>query len=266
MKKVILAVFLGLLISVPAYAKEQPKVPENKMNAVQVPKSVVDISKQNTYPNPSHDVPQLQPSQLTKTLLKTAKLKIENPTLVKVLNESNIHPSKLSIGYHARIFLGKWPLSYESNKTTVNWEYKKINDEKIDNLGGNETKKFNYNQDKEMKVNGGLTARVPNQKEVKKMVLMKAAEKTNLPISFSTIVGKGTKIDRVYHVEPKIVGHIYGYVPAVNEKGKITYGEVYLVLDGGKKYLEVKNIVQQGIGAWIPVQDHLSLRYFGTKY
>ncbi|MBM7645180.1 hypothetical protein JOD45_001391 [Scopulibacillus daqui] len=265
MKKTLLAVILGLLICVPAYGKEPPKGHINQGNLIEMPKSVVDISKQNTYPNPSYDVPQLQPSPLTQSLLKTAKLKIENPTLIRLLNESNIHPSKLSIGYHARIYLGQWPLNYESNKTTVNWEYKKINEEKMNNIGGNETKKFFYSQNNEMKVTGGLTAKVPNQKEVKKMMLMKAAEKTNMPISFKTVVGKGTKIDRIYHVEPKAVGHVYGYVPAVNEKGKITYGEVYLVLDGGKKTIEVKNIVQQGIGAWIPIQDHISLRFFGTK-
>ncbi|TCP24530.1 YfkD-like protein [Scopulibacillus darangshiensis] len=264
LKKIILAICLiTLAISPSSYAKEPVK--SNQKNDIKVPDSVVDISKENTYPNPSHDEPRLQPSQLTKALLKTAKIDIQNPTLIKLLNESNIHTSKLSLGYHARIYLGKWPLTYESNKTTVNWEYKQVNDNDLDARGSEANQKLTYNQKQQARVMGGLTAKVPAEKEVKKLMLMEAAENTALPISFSTIVGQGTKINRVYHVEPKKVGHLSGYVPAVNEKGKITYGEVYLVLKGGKKYLEVKNLVQQGIGAWIPIQDHVTLRYTVTN-
>lgn len=254
---------MAMVVSSTAYAKEQPK--PKLSSDIQVPKSVIDISKENTYSNPTQDEPQLQPSQLTKALLKTAKTTIKNPTLIKLLNESNIHTSKLSLGYHASIYLGKWPLNYQSDKTAVNWEYKKINDNDVDARGSKETQNLTYNQTNQTIVNGGLTAKVPSEKEVKKLMLMEAMKHTSLPIAFSTIVGQGTKLDRMYHVEPNKVGHLTGYIPAVNEKGKITYGEVYLVLDGGNKRLDVKNLTQQGIGAWMPIQDHLSLRYFATN-
>lgn len=259
---------LSLLISViiifsiaPAFAKEKPNAP-TKIN---MPKSVVDISKENTYPNPTRDEPELQPSPLAQKLLETTKIKIENPTLIRMLNESNIHTTRLSIGYHAKIFLGNWPLNYQSEKTTVNWEYKKVNDNVLDNRGGNASQKLSYQQEKQVKVEGGLTAQVPNQQEVKKLMIMEAAKKTEMPLSFSTLVGRATKVNRIYHVETKKVGHLYGYVPAVSEKGKVTYGEVYLVLKGDHKVIEVKNVTQQGIGAWIPIQDHLSLRYLSTN-
>ncbi|MBD4935389.1 hypothetical protein GUF79_04570, partial [Xanthomonas citri pv. citri] len=45
------------------------------------------------------------------------------------------------------------------------------------------------------------------------------------------------------------------------EKGKVTYGEVYLVLKGNKRKLVVKNVTSQGIGAWIPVQDHVTFGF-----
>nr|WP_229745430.1 YfkD famly protein [Pullulanibacillus pueri] len=281
MKKILIACLMTSLISVPALAKENPEPKkENKQHQeekdhsskkqaksnddqmIKKPDSVVDIAQKNTYPNPNQNEPQLQPSAMTKELFNTSKVEIENPTLIRLLNESSIHTSKLSLGYRARIYLGNWALNYQSSKTTVNWEYKKVNENLLDNRGGKQMQNLSYNQERQLKVSGGLTAQVPNQKEVKKLMMLEAAEKTNLPLAFETYVGVGTKIDRVYHVETKKVGHLSGYVPAVNEKGKVTYGEVYLVLNGGHKSIEVKNVTHQGIGAWIPIQDYVSLRYF----
>lgn len=226
-----------------------------------LPEYVADISKENTYPNPSHDESELVPSGHTQSLLNSSKVAIDNPTLIKLLNESSLHPSKWSIAYSARIYLGEWPLNYASKETTVNWEYKRISDNAVDARGSTEGQKLSYIQENEAKVTGGLTASVPKKEEVNQLIMAKAMKKTHLPISFSTVVGRGTKIDRPYQVDPKHIGHLYGYVPAVNEKGKITYGEVFLVLKGGKACLEVKNVIEQGIGAWMPIQDHVSLRY-----
>ncbi|MCO7125801.1 YfkD family protein [Sporolactobacillus shoreicorticis] len=226
-----------------------------------LPKSVIDISKENTYPNPTHDASELVPSAHTKALLKTANVPVENPVLIKLLNESSIHPSKWSIGYSARIYLGEWPLNYKSKETSVNWEYKRINDNAADARGSKSGQEIGYLQKIQVTVKGGLTSEVPKKEEASQLILAKTMEKTHLPISFSTIVGAGTKIDRPYQVPSKQVGHLYGYVPAVNERGKITYGEVFLVLRGGKAHLDVKNVMQQGIGAWMPITDHLSLRY-----
>lgn len=254
----VLAIILSFMLAVqPALAKDK----KSSDRMVKIPDYVVNISKENTYPNPTQDLPHLQPSALARNLLDTVNVKIENPTLIRMLNETNVNTSRASIGFKARIFLGQWPLSYESEETNVNWEFRQVNANRVDNRGGNSVQKIFYQQEKEQRVNGDLTAKVHNSDEVKKMMMLAASEKTGLPLSFQTIIGKGTRKDQVYNVPPKKFSYLYAYVPAVNEKGKVTYGEVYLVLTGRKMKLEVKNITHQGIGAWIPIQDHLALKY-----
>ncbi len=254
---------LTITMTTTGFAKVAPqkKQPTPQHQSINVPNSVVDISKENTYPNPAQSEPELKPSSLAEELIKASNVKIENPTLIRRLNESDIHTTKLALGYHAHIYLGKWALNYDSEKTTVNWEYKAVNTNRLDNIGGKQMSKLTYNQEKQAKVSGGLTSKISDENEVKKLMMIKAAQKTDLPLGFTTYVGHGTKIERVYNVEPKKVGYLKGFVPAVSEKGKVTFGEVYLVLDGSKKRIEVKNITQHGIGAWIPIQDHISLRY-----
>ena len=66
------------------------------------------------------------------------------------------------------------------------------------------------------------------------MMLLKALEKVQLPLSFKTTIGYGTGHERVYNI-PSQLGYLYAYTPAVNEKGKVTFGEVYLVLKEIKK-------------------------------
>jgi peroxiredoxin family protein len=222
----------------------------------------MEISKENTYPNPTQDLPYLQPSELTKSLIDTSDVPIENPDLIRILNESTISDAPLAFGYRATIFLGHWALSYESTETATNWEYQKINTNYQDNRGGKSPVQVHYKQEAQKSIKGGLTAKVPESEHVKKMMLLKAMQKTNLPLSFETIIGAGTKKDQVYNIPSKKLGYLYAYAPAVNEKGKVTYGEVYLVLKGNKKSIVVKNITSQGIGAWIPLQDHVSFGFF----
>ncbi|MFY4776428.1 YfkD family protein [Metabacillus sp. RGM 3146] len=228
---------------------------------IKMPSSVLDLSKDNTYPNPTQDLPHLEPSELAKQLLSTASIKIENPNLIRLMNESSIANTKVAIGYKATIFLGQWALNYDSNETTVNWEYQKINTNKLDNRGGNAPGQMHYVQEQQKRVKGGLTAYIPNAEDVKKMVLMEAMKKTNLPLSFETVIGQGTKKEQVYNIPTRKIGYLNAYTPAVNEKGKVTYGEVYLVLKGHSQKIVIKNVVSQGIGAWIPVQDHASFSY-----
>jgi hypothetical protein len=231
-----------------------------------IPNSVMDISKENTYPNPTQDVPYLQPSTFAKKLIDTANVKIENPELIRLLNESSVSSTPLAIGYRATIYLGHWPLNYQSTETATNWEYQKINTNFLDNRGGNAPQKLYYKQETQKHVRGGLTATIPNEEAVRKMMLLTAMKKTNLPLAFDTVIGIGTKKDRVYNVPVKKIGYLYAYAPAVNEKGKVTYGEVYVVLKGNKKSIVVKNITTQGIGAWIPVQDRVSFSYVVSDY
>jgi peroxiredoxin family protein len=257
MKKWLL-VSLVLLLS---FSFSSAVLAEGKQQKPKIPGSVMEISKENTYPNPTQDLPYLQPSELTKSLIDTSDVPIENPDLIRILNESTISDAPLAFGYRATIFLGQWALSYESTETATNWEYQKINTNYQDNRGGKSPVLVHYKQEAQKSVKGGLTAKVPESEHVKKMMLLKAMQKTNLPLSFETIIGAGTKKDQVYNIPSKKLGYLYAYAPAVNEKGKVTYGEVYLVLKGNKKSIVVKNITSQGIGAWIPLQDHASFGF-----
>ncbi|WP_394531446.1 hypothetical protein C1N83_13765 [Priestia aryabhattai] len=228
---------------------------------INVPSSALNISKENTYPNASQDTPYLQPSEFTKELIETSNVKIENPDLIRILNESNISKTPWAIGFRATIFLGQWPLNYESTETNVNWQHQRINTNHYDNRAGKTQYKMMYSQENQSHVKGGLTAKVPQPDHVKQMLLIEAAKKTKLTLSFQTFVGAGTKKDQVYNVAPKKVGYLYAYTPAVSEKGKVTYGEVYVTVKGSKRSIVVRNVTSQGIGAWIPVQDYVSLSF-----
>src|SRR5690554_3853598 len=94
---------------------EEKKTEENKVEkkTVQIPDSVLNITKENTYPNPSQDLPMLQPSELTEKLISSSKVKIENPNLIRMLNETNVNSTPFALGYRAVIYLGQWPLHYE---------------------------------------------------------------------------------------------------------------------------------------------------------
>jgi hypothetical protein len=231
----------------------------------QVPASVKNITKENTYPNPTQDLPLLQPSDLTKKLLQSSKIKIENPDLIRMLNESSINSTPFAIGYRAIVYLGQWPLNYQSAETSLNWEFQKINTNYFDNRGGNAPYQIHYVQETQKVIKGGLTAKIPNSEDVKKMMLLKATEKTRLPLAFETVIGGGTKNDQVYNIATNRLGYLYAFAPAVNEKGKVTYGEVYLMLKGNKKSIVIKNVTSQGIGAWIPVQDYVSFVFVASE-
>jgi YfkD-like protein len=272
-KRIFIFIFVMLFIFTnTAFAVEKTKQkPEQKpaektektvqKTDIKVPSSVLSISKENTYPNSAQDLPYLEPSKLAKAMLKTSDVPITNPDLIRLLNESSINASKVAFWYRAKIYLGQWPLSYQSTETTVNWEHQQINTNRLDNRGAKSVAKLSYNQTAHKKVTGGLTAAIPNSEAVQKMMIISAAEKSKLPLSFQTAVGAGTKKPNVYHVSPKQVGYLHSYVPAVNERGRVTYGEVYIVLKGGKREIVIQNVTQQGIGAWIPVQDHVSFSF-----
>ncbi|WP_445490083.1 YfkD family protein [Niallia sp. 03133] len=255
-----------LSILTPVYAKndknKQEELPKSKL--VVVPNSVMNITKENTYPNPAQDMPRLQPSDLTQQLIDSSKVKIENPDLIRMLNESTVNSSPFALGYKAIVYLGQWPLNYESTETAPNWEYQKINTNFFDNRGGKAPYQIHYVQEAQKLVRGGLTAKIPSAEDVKKMMLVKATQNSGLPLAFETVIGTGTKKDQVYNIPSKKLGYLYGYAPAVNEKGKVTYGEVYLMLKGRKKTIIVKNVTSQGIGAWIPVQDHVSFGFLAS--
>lgn len=252
---IVFAFVLSLPLNSLGKEKEKPK------REYEVPSHVLNISKENTYPNASEDQEVVEPSKLTKELFDSVDIPIENPDLIKMLNETSIKPSPLAIGYRGMVYIGRWPLNYKSDETNINWEYQKINSNELNNIGGDTNQKMNYNQQSKKEIKGALTNKITDPDDIKKMMLLKAKSKTKMPLSYTTIIGKDTKKENSYNVPVKKYGYLQAYAPAVNEKGQVTFGEVYFQLKGSKKSIVIKNVTKQGIGAWIPIQDHVSFSF-----
>ncbi|MFC5713239.1 YfkD family protein [Thalassorhabdus alkalitolerans] len=254
LRLIVVLLILILPVSGAALAEESEKADDK-------PDYVFDISKENTFSSSTKDEPFLHPSSLSKELIETSNVPVMNPELIRILNETTIDGSKFAFGFKASIFLGEWALCYEGESSEANWEYEKVNTNSFDNRGGNETFALKYKQDQAKRVKGEITADIPDGDEVKKMMVLHAAKETKLPVAMETTIGNGTELDHAYRVNGGQSGSLHGYVPAVKEKGSVTYGEVYLVLRGGKQMIEVKNVTQQDVQAWLPVQNHLSLKF-----
>lgn len=239
-------------------AKEKEKEAKGPYD---IPEHVLTISKENTYPNSVEDQEIVEPSTLTKTLIDEMDIPIENADLIKMLNETSLKPSPIAIGYRGTVYLGRWALNYKSLASAVNWEYQEVNLNELNNISGEQILTMHYNQEAEKEVQGALTSKIKNPEDIKQMMLLQAKKKTELPLSFQTIIGKDTKKDNSYNIPVKKYGYLKAHAPAVNEKGEVTFGEVYIELKGSKKSIIVKNVTKQGIGAWIPVQDHLSFSF-----
>ncbi|MFS0674615.1 YfkD family protein [Ornithinibacillus sp. 179-J 7C1 HS] len=252
----LLAIFTPIMVLA---AEKEDK--ESNKNDYEVPSHVLDIAKENTYPNSNEDEEVVEPSELTQELIESAEVNITNPNLIKMLNESSIEPSPIGFGYRGLIFLGRWPLNYESGDTNINWEYQKINVNELNNIGGKDNQKLNFNQQTQKEIKGALTNKIANPDDVKRMIIITSKQKTKLPLSYTTTIGAGTKKANSYAVPPQKYGYLHAFAPAINEKGKVTFGEVYIELKGSKKSLVIKNVTKQGIGAWIPIQDHVSFSF-----
>ena len=256
---IVSSLFIDSAVGAAEKNKEEQK--EQKKESFSLPKNVMSITKTNTFPNTPEDLEVIEPSQGTKELLEDVDIAIENPELIKLINESVIRPSPLAIGYRANVFLGRWPLHYKSESTSINWDYQQVNMNEINNVGGEEVQEIRYFQQKEATVKGALTNKIENPEIIKKMILHQSKEKTNLALSFSTVIGENTKLDNYYNVPVKKVGQLKTFAPAINEKGHVVFGEVYIQLKGSSKEITIKNVTKQGIGAWIPIQDHVSLSF-----
>lgn len=255
-KKLIYSIILILFASLPLSS-----VVSAKEDEFAVPNHVFNIKEENTESNVQEDYKAVKPSALTEELLKDAKAAIDNSDLIQLLNETTLKPSPVAVGYRGMIYLGRWPLHYESQKTAVNWEYQPINENELDNSYGEGSQEIHYIQEETKEVKGTLLNKVTSPDVVRKMLLEKARDKTNLPLSYSAVIGRNTQGDKAYHIPEEKHGNLQTYVPAVNEKGQMAFGDVYLELKGSKKQLVIKNITKQEIAAWLPVQNHVSFSF-----
>lgn len=251
--------FLVVLLCCPSLGY----VSESKDNVIKVPDYVVNIEKNNTYHHHTSNIREICPNQMTKHILESSEIEVENPYLIQLLNESTMKNAPLAVGYRAKIYLGVWPLSYVSKDTNVNWYYQKINTNYMDNREGTRTARMSYYQESKKTVKGGLTAYVNRVEEVQEMLLQKATQKTKLPLSFDTTVGGETRGHGLYHVPAKCMGYLSAYVPAIHEEGQLICGAVYLDLKGNKRTLMIEKIKKEEINAWIPIKNHVA---FGFDY
>jgi|SRR5690625_168988 len=250
-----LVTFICTLIPSYSFAAEK----EETENEFSLPKNVFSLTKENTHKNTLEDESSIEPSDLTKELIDDTSVKITNQNMIKMLNETSLKPSPISFGYRGMIYLGRWALNYESKETTVNWEYQQVNTNELNNIGGNHEELLQYVQQGDKEVNGVLTSKIAKPDDVRQMMLTAVKQATDLPVTFQTKVGNNTKKSNKYNVPVKKHGFLHAYVPAVHEKGNITFGEVYVQLKGSKKSLLIKNVTKQTIGAWMPLHDHVSI-------
>ncbi|MGP4075355.1 YfkD family protein [Halobacillus sp. K22] len=245
----------GCLLGAAVEAKQEDRM-EHEM-----PGHVVSIAEENTYTNEPGGVEQkLKKESRTQELLKETNVNITNPKLIEMLNGTSITPSPFAIGYRGEIFLGRWPLAYNSKETTMNWKYQKINENELSNLSGLQTEKVSYEQIEEKKVQGGLATQISHSEQLRKMILLEAQKNTEFPLAFQTVFGKGTTHSRSYDVAVDYKGLLEAYAPALKEMGEAAFGDVYIQLKGSDKTVVVKNVTKQEIGAWIPIQNHISFR------
>lgn len=258
-KLVVIVIVVTLLFPTMSFAADKKK--NKDKDDFEIPNHALNISKENTFPNSTEDQEIVEPSKATKELMDGVNVPIENPDLIKMLNETTIDPSFTAVGYRGMIYLGRWPVNYKSSDTSVNWEYQQMNKNELDNRGGDKKQSMNYIQEEQKEVEGALTNKIHKPDEVKKMMLLDAKDKTKLPLAYKTVIGQNTKKENSYAVPPEKAGKLKAYAPAVSEKGQVTFGEVYVKLKGSKKSLVVKNVTKQGIGAWVPIQDYVSFSF-----
>ncbi|WP_430788149.1 YfkD family protein [Virgibacillus flavescens] len=257
--KAVIPTIISLLLIFPTTIYGKEKMSADKDFAV--PNHVLTISKENTYSNSSEDQEIVEPSKATKELIEKLDISVDNPDLIKMLNESSVKPTPFSIGYRGMIYLGRWAINYKSTDTTVNWEYQKVNTNEINNVGGTVPQKMHYVQKEQRKITGALVNKIASPDDVKKMILVDAIKETNLPLSYETVIGIDTEKENEYTIPVNKFGRLTSYVPAVIDKGQVTFGDVYIQLKGSKKAIQIKNVTKQGIGAWIPIQDHLGFSF-----
>ncbi|WP_404451437.1 YfkD family protein [Virgibacillus necropolis] len=255
----VITTIISVMLIFPTSSSGKDKTPSP--NDFAVPNHVLTITKENTYSNSSEDQEIVEPSKDTKAFIEELDIPVENPDLIKMLNETSVDPTPFSIGYRGMIYLGRWAINYKSKDTTVNWEYQKVNTNEQNNLGGTNPQKMHYVQKEQKGVTGALVNKIASPDDVKKMILLDATKETNLPLSYQTVIGKDTQKDNDYTVPVNKFGTLTAYVPAVIDKGQVTFGDVYIQLKGSKKSIEIKNVTKQGIGAWIPIQDHLAFSF-----
>lgn len=227
----------------------------------ELPSHVHSIGDINTYLNQAPSLPDLEQSELVEELIEETSVDIENRSLIEMLSKTTIKRSRFAFGYSSRVYLGQWPLSYRSDETKINWQYQKINTNQLDNKNGFGAKHMSYDQREEMHVRGGIQNQVTASDQAKEMILLAVKDQVDFPVAYQSVYGKNTQTTTAHKVEKGEVGKLESYAAAVNEKGTLTYGDVYLELSGRDYDLVINNVTEQTVTSWIPIQDHVTFSF-----
>ncbi|WP_018923386.1 YfkD family protein [Salsuginibacillus kocurii] len=258
--KLLALLFLGLIVCM-LDGTMNVSLAEEAEETIEVPDYVYDVSNENTVRNGGENPSYEEPSEFTRELLEDSEQVIQNPELVRVLNRSSVSPWPVSFGQRASIYLGSWPVAYESNQRSVNWEYEQINQNPLDNRGGQAAKELTYKQQETKTVNGGLTTAHENKHVVEYMMRKQAKKDTKLPLVSEASIGEGTAKNHPYAVGAKQLGNLTGYMPALHESGELIHGDVYMNISGKEANLEIRNITKQETEAWFLLKDQVALKF-----
>src|SRR5699024_10584101 len=157
----LIAFFLVFIFPLSSLAKEKKKDDEQQ-DDFEVPSHVLSISKENTFPNSTEEQEIVEPSKTTKKLIEGADTEIQNPELIKMLNESSIKPSPIGFGYRGMVYLRRSPLHYKALETTVTGAYKTVNTNESKNVRVDDAKQMSYLREDEKAVTGPLTNKIKN--------------------------------------------------------------------------------------------------------
>src|SRR5690625_7083027 len=94
--------FISTLYS-PQMAYADKKSEKEKETTFNLPKNVLSIQKENTFPNVMEVMELIEPSKETKELLQAKKVKMDNPDVIIILNDSVINQSQIAMEFRINI-------------------------------------------------------------------------------------------------------------------------------------------------------------------
>src|SRR5699024_8957188 len=103
---IVVMIFMSPLA--PIGEKKDQKKQTDKPDATDdfsIAEHVLNIAKDNTYPNAWEDLEVIESRDLIQELLEDTDVPIENPDLSKTVNEASLNPSPIAFGYRGMVYI-----------------------------------------------------------------------------------------------------------------------------------------------------------------
>ncbi|SDC05910.1 YfkD-like protein [Pelagirhabdus alkalitolerans] len=242
MRYIMLLCLFSLLPTLSVFAETEPN---------NEPK-IISVESFNTEESPKTDTKEVEKEEWVKEVISEIDEPITNPYLIDQLNQTTIHQPFFSFGSRSEVFLGRWVLNYQSDDTETNWLYQNINENELTN------DRAHYVQEETVEVSGGLQVKVDQSDQVQMMLLEDVRERIDLPVNDRVRFGEGTEVE-VADLANENRQMLKAYAGAIKETGHLQYGDVYLKTKGRQKSLVIKNIIEQDMVAWLPINQHIAI-------